>query len=85
MIETKPGIRTTEFWAALAAVIGSVISGLTDMLPAEWSATLAVIATAAYALSRGLAKNGIPAEVDDGDELDDFSDQGELADTKDPE
>ena len=44
----KPGWKTTEFWIAVLTVIGVIAETLPD-----WAAP---VASAAYILSRGLAK-----------------------------
>lgn len=61
--ETKSALKTTEFWAYIGFVIAVLIAGTVD--DAEGSAFGAdnvwlyvTIATAAYLLSRGLAKSG---------------------------
>jgi hypothetical protein len=54
----KPGIRTTEFWLTLVTIIGSLGGELAGILPGRAGAVVAAIASAAYALSRGLAKVG---------------------------
>lgn len=51
----KPGHHTTEFWMTLAA---SVLPALTPALPATWQVAIPAIATAAYTISRGVAKHG---------------------------
>jgi hypothetical protein len=54
----KPGYKTTEFWVAVATIIGSVVSTLSGNLPDKYAALASAIASSAYALSRGLTKNG---------------------------
>lgn len=49
----KPGYKTTEFWATLAA---GLVPVLTPALPATWAAALPVLAGAAYTASRAYAK-----------------------------
>lgn len=54
----KPGHLTTEFWITVAtdlAVLGSALAGA---LPPKWAAVAAAVANVAYAVSRGLAKQG---------------------------
>jgi hypothetical protein len=61
-MESKPGYKTTEFWVTL------VVSGTAWIAHAAASGALPLRATAAiqtvlavvYALSRGLAKQGVP-------------------------
>lgn len=49
----KPGYKTTEFWATLAA---GLVPVLTPALPPTWAAALPVLAGAAYTASRAYAK-----------------------------
>ena len=53
--ESKAGYKTTEFWAAVAAVISDVA---TDMSSKD--KVLVSVLAAVYALARGLAKSGVP-------------------------
>jgi hypothetical protein len=53
----KPGTRTTEFWLTLLVNGAAVAGGLAHVLPGPWAAVAAAVATAAYSLSRGLAKS----------------------------
>lgn len=59
--ETKPGVRTTEFWLAIfTAAVGFVpASGLMDYLPQSTGAALMKWAAVGYAIARGLAKLGV--------------------------
>lgn len=52
------GLKTTELWLAVATDIGVIAASLADALPAKWAAVAAAVSSAAYALARGLAKNG---------------------------
>lgn len=54
--ETKAGYKTTEFWLTIATVLCGLLAGL----PEKYSALVSVGAIGSYALSRGIAKNGIP-------------------------
>lgn len=56
--ETKSGYKTTEFWAALVAVLVPLLAGV----PEKLLVPLLAVITAAYTVSRGLAKVGVPAE-----------------------
>lgn len=61
--ETKPGVKTTEFW--FAVVLPYVIALLdsvdwVNVLPDKWQFALPIISSAIYALSRGRAKQGEP-------------------------
>lgn len=48
----KSGVRTTEFWVTLAAMATAVA----QHVPAPWGWVTMAVASAAYSLSRGLAK-----------------------------
>lgn len=52
------GVRTTEFWITVATDLGIVGSALAGALPPKWAAVAAAVANVAYAISRGLAKQG---------------------------
>jgi hypothetical protein len=47
---------STSFWATVIAGIAVFITGITDVVPAEWAAIAGTVVAALYALSRGLAK-----------------------------
>lgn len=51
-VPPKPGIRTTEFWVTVSTIVAAV----THALPSAWSWVPMALATAAYSISRGLAK-----------------------------
>ena len=67
MSETRPGIRATELWITVATAVGAIAAASAGVLPERWAAIVAGIASVAYAISRGLAKHGVPA--DEGDDL----------------
>lgn len=69
-METKKFYLTSEFWIAVAAVVGSLSGALP--IPEQYEGAVAAIVAAAYAISRGLAKSGVnPAEAElDERELD---------------
>lgn len=52
------GLRSTELWLTVATNIAVLASALAGELPPRWAAVAATIATGAYALARGLAKQG---------------------------
>jgi len=52
----KSGWKTTEFWVTALAVVGLVASAATSSLNPKYAAIGAAVSTAAYAISRGLAK-----------------------------
>lgn len=57
--ESKAGYKTTEFWVTLLGVFLTQVGAL--HLPGKYGATITTVALlAAYALSRGIAKNGVP-------------------------
>ena len=64
--ETKAAVKTTEFYAYIAVLVGLLIAGLAtstgsghdDRLVANEVWLYAVILTAGYMISRGLAKSG---------------------------
>jgi hypothetical protein len=58
-METKPAIRTTEFWLTLAVNLGALLAGLAGALPPRYAAIVTGISTGLYALSRGWAKQGV--------------------------
>lgn len=57
--ETKSGPKTTEFWLTLAGTFLVVIDGIP--LPEKYEGFVASALLGFYALSRGLAKQGVPA------------------------
>jgi hypothetical protein len=76
--ETKHSTRTTEFYAYVAATIGVLVAGLVtkagnghdDRLTAGDAWLIVGILTAAYMVSRGLAKAGSYAPFDEGEPAD---------------
>lgn len=56
----KPGQRTTEFLVTACIIIGAVATAAEGALSPRYAAIAASIAGAAYAISRGIAKNGTP-------------------------
>ena len=59
-VETKPGWKTTEFWVTVAWVVGLVSAALAGAVAPRWTALASAISIGAYALARGLAKQGVP-------------------------
>lgn len=57
--ETKSGFRTTEFWLTIATSLLVVLNGVP--LPEKYEGVVVAALGAVYALSRGIAKNGVPA------------------------
>lgn len=58
-METKPFYLTSEFWITVGVTAASLSGGLP--VGGKLASIIAAISTAAYALSRGLAKSGVPA------------------------
>lgn len=56
--ETKSGFRTTEFWVSILAAVLVVVDGIP--LPEKYEGIVTALIAAAYAISRGIAKQGIP-------------------------
>lgn len=52
----KPGYKTTELLIVVLTDVGLIASSAADWLPPRYAALGAMVASAAYALSRGLAK-----------------------------
>ena len=71
--ETKAAVKTTEFYAYIAVLVGLLIAGLAtstgsghdDRLVANDVWLYAVILTAGYMISRGLAKSGSAQHYDE--------------------
>lgn len=56
MAAVRPGYKTSEFWITALLVVGLVVSSIATPLSPHWAAIGASVSTAAYAISRGLAK-----------------------------
>jgi hypothetical protein len=63
-METKPGVRTTEFWVTVVTNVLSILnmSGAWNFTANKWSVLALAIVNAAYALARGAAKAGVSAQ-----------------------
>lgn len=48
--------RSTEFFITLCTLLASFVAGLTEVLPAETAITIGAVATALYAVARGISK-----------------------------
>lgn len=59
--ETKPGYLTTEFW--LTIVVNVLVQANTIPVPEKWQGVAALLSVIGYAISRGLAKHGVPRVV----------------------
>jgi hypothetical protein len=64
MSETRPGVRTTEFWLVLLANVLPEL-GAIDLGNTKTKAWLHIVTIVGYAISRGLAKNGVAADATD--------------------
>ena len=53
-------MKTTELYVTLGTDVAILASALQGSLPPKWAAICGVIANLAYALSRGIAKQGSP-------------------------
>jgi len=53
----SPGLRSSEFKAAVITVVVAIISGLADWVSNRWAFAGGVAGAVGYILSRGLAKN----------------------------
>ena len=60
--ETKPGAKTTEFYLVVFANLVGVLELVADPFNIEnkWVLLATALVTAAYAISRGQAKAGLP-------------------------
>lgn len=60
--ETKPALQTTEFWVTVLALAVSTIQEAVGLFHITDSRVLLFqsLVVAAYTLSRGLAKSGVP-------------------------
>jgi hypothetical protein len=60
-METKPGVKTTEFWLHNLALLVNALNllGAWNFAPNKYSVQAQAIITGLYALSRGFAKLGI--------------------------
>lgn len=52
----KAGYKTTEFWVTATAVVGVIATAIAGSVSGTAAVYSAAAATAAYAISRGLAK-----------------------------
>ena len=59
----KSGLYTTELWVTVATDVGIIASAVAGALPPKWAAICAAVANVAYAVSRGLAKQGAAGGV----------------------
>lgn len=61
-METKPAYLTTEFWVSIITGLYMVANttGVLSQIPNRWGAIALAVITAAYSVSRGKAKQGVP-------------------------
>lgn len=52
----KKGIKTTEFWLTLLPIVGTWAMAVQEIVPPKYAAMTTALATSAYAIARGLAK-----------------------------
>lgn len=65
-IETKPFFLTSEFVAALLAIVGIAITAASSDAFGAWRAWILISAiTVGYLISRGIAKSGTRSHADD--------------------
>lgn len=57
--ESKKGYKTTEFWVSVSVALLTVLDGIP--LPEKFEGFVVAGIAAVYAISRGVAKGGIPA------------------------
>lgn len=64
-METKPGYLTTEFWVTILGSLYMFLNttGILNEVPEKYSTFALAILGAAYALSRGHAKNGVKPDA----------------------
>lgn len=58
--ETRPGWKTSEFYAMWATNLALLIAAVAEGLPSKYAAISASIVTGLYAVARAIAKFGIP-------------------------
>jgi hypothetical protein len=60
--ETKPAPKTTEFWITVVLIVLGAIQQVFGLIHVSDArvALLQTIVASAYAIARGLAKNGVP-------------------------
>ena len=55
-METKPGVRTTEFWLAVATNVVAVVSMVAQVLPPKYGVPIMAGINGLYAIMRALTK-----------------------------
>ena len=59
-METKEFWRTSEFWISILTNLGALASAIAGALPMKYAVPLMGLVNGLYAISRGLAKAGVP-------------------------
>ena len=59
-METKEFWRTSEFWISILTNLGALASAIAGALPMKYAVPLMGLVNGLYAVSRGLAKAGVP-------------------------
>jgi hypothetical protein len=62
MMETRPAVRTTEFWLTIAGNVAAIVTMVAGVLPPEYGVPAQMGANALYAIGRGVAKMGVKPE-----------------------
>lgn len=67
--ETKISFKTSEFWIHLALQIFFLLNTaqIWSYMPTKYSGLIQAIMAAGYMMSRGVAKNGVPATTNPPD------------------
>jgi len=55
--ETKPGVKTTEFWVTLALILLNIAGALTGKLPPAYAGVASTVIGALYTVVRGYVKS----------------------------
>ena len=58
--ETKEFYKTSEFWLTIATNALALGAQLGAALPPKWGIPIMAMVNMGYALSRGIAKSGVP-------------------------
>lgn len=56
----KPGWQTSEFWLTLISAVAPIGASVGGVIPGPIGLAIAAFSTAAYSISRGLAKQAAP-------------------------
>jgi len=58
-METKQFWKTSEFWLTVATNAANILLYLSGVIDGKWAGILATVSNALYAVSRGIAKQGV--------------------------